>query len=218
MNEAPRARVRPTLSTGESHVTTETAPNAPLVDQYDVDKLPEAYRALLEPERPLPSTTLFFPRRRTWTSVVVTAVVSSAAVAVGLALVVLSFALGDAGDATTYSSSSFSGLTTVGLAFALGGGLWAWSVRTKVRGLRAERAGRPLRYGLFLTPRGALERRDVGYTLVPREHIRDVRLDEQTSARVVFAGPDGAERGLTLARDLGDPATLVDAIRRWLAT
>ncbi len=190
---------------------TTTEPHVPLVDAYDTDKLPESFRMLLAPEVPIPSSALFFPRHRTWTSVIVTLVASSAAILFGLVLFVVSLLWN---DATVGSSSSFSWLATLGGGLALGGGLWLASVRTKVRGLLAQRAGTPLRYGLFLTREGLLERRDVGFTMVPRERIRDIHLDESWSARVVFTEPDGRERNLSLARDLGDPKLIVEAIRR----
>lgn len=190
---------------------TTTDPYVPLVDAYDTDKLPESFRMLLAPELPIPSSAVFFPRHRTWTSVLITLVASSASLLVGLFLFVVSLIWN---DATVGTSSSFSWLTTLGAGLALGGGLWLASVRTKVRGLLAQRAGSPLRYGLFVTREGLLERRDVGYTMVPREQIRDVHLDETRAARVVFTEPDGRQRTLSLAKNLGDPQLIVVVMRR----
>lgn len=194
------------------------ADNPPLVDAYDEDKLPESYRALFREDAPLPNATLFIPRRRTWTSVLFTLVLSSAAVVFGLLLMVAWFFLDRQFNSHGVAGTNyFSWVLCGGLIFVLGGGLWGYSLKTKVRGIRAERAGRPLRYGLFLTPEGALERRDVGFTMVPRERVRGVLRETSGAARLVFTGADGAEKGVTFSADLGDPAAVADALNRWLA-
>src|ERR1041385_299681 len=109
----------------------ESTTTAALVDAYDVDKLPASFRALLDEAAPLPTDTIFVPRRRTWASVALTLVGSSIAVIVGLAVTALALALSWGEHNPAQGTSSFLGLTAAGVATFLGGLIWLWSIRTK---------------------------------------------------------------------------------------
>ena len=190
----------------------ETAPGGAqtlLRDETDLEKLPQLYRNLLDPDLLL----------RTWGDVLLTLLGGIAAVVAGLGFFALWLFARRGEQVTVSSSDSFTCFVMVGLISLLGGVLLIRSTLPKIQSVQAQRAGKTLRYGVFLGHDGLLSRGEISYTLVPRQLITGATM-EGSAAKVLYDDPNSAIKGLTLPRRLigADGEAMVALITAWLVT
>jgi hypothetical protein len=164
----------------------------------ELSKLPAAIQPLVDPATPLPADVRFFEVRETYGDFFKTMCIGVGLVALGIALVFPGVLI------SVYGA-------IVGVVLIFGGLLLIGTLRTKMRSMRAQSAGRHTRFGAFITPAAVLVRTELDYTYVPRAAYHDLQ-----GATLYYRTGDQT-KSLDLPQTLfgATPQSLQQAVREW---
>jgi hypothetical protein len=172
---------------------TETALNT-----GELSKLPTAVQPLVDPATPLPADVRFFEVRETYGDFFKTMCIGVGLIAFGIALVFPGVLI------ALYAA-------IVGVVLIFCGLLLIGTLRTKIRSMQAQGAGRHTRFGAFVTPAAVLLCTELDYTYIPRSAYHDLQ------GATLYYHTGDKTKSLNLPQTLfgATPVSLQQAVREW---